>query len=130
MLKSLKIVNKYEEVLEILKKYFPKNCYPLICDSKELEKWNKAKQWLESNIDEAEELEIIKQDLEKYSNVMKLLKNLFDGIRLDCEDVYDGNTYCYSSYIMEDLDYNTFEISNELFNILDDLRNLVGDNHD
>ena len=37
------------EVLEILRKYFPKNCHPLICDRKELEKWNKAKQWLEEN---------------------------------------------------------------------------------
>ena len=72
MLKSLEIVNKLLEkinqyddwflteveaeqikadldILEILRKYFPKNCHPLICDRKELEKWNKAKQWLEEN---------------------------------------------------------------------------------
>lgn len=46
---DLLIIKQDLEILEILKKYFPKNCYPLICDKKELEKWNKAKQWLEEN---------------------------------------------------------------------------------
>ena len=46
---ELKAIKQDLEILEILKKYFPINCYPLICDSKELEKWNKVKQWLESN---------------------------------------------------------------------------------
>lgn len=46
---QLETIKKDLEMLEILKKYFPKNCYPLICDRKELEKWNKAKQWLEEN---------------------------------------------------------------------------------
>ena len=69
--------------------------------------------------------EKIKQDLEKYSKVMKLLKNLFKNISLYQEDD-DG----YSYFFMEDIKFNTFEISNELFTILDDLKLLVGDSNE
>lgn len=69
-----------------------------------------------------EDLQQIKQDLEKYNKVMKLLKNLFKEIKLEQED-WDGCSIFY----MEDIKFDTFEISNELFSILDDLKILVGD---
>lgn len=68
--------------------------------------------------------------IEKYSKIRKFIKELFSQIRIDGEDVYDGDTYCYTGYIIEDVDFNTFEISNELFNILDSLKELVGDSND
>lgn len=71
-----------------------------------------------------------KKVIEKYSKVRKFIKELFNQIRIDAEDVYDGDTYCYTGYIIEDVDFNTFEISNELFNILDSLKELVGVSHE
>lgn len=68
----------------------------------------------------------LKEELEKYKELLNLVKQLVDEIRLDANDIYDGDTYCYTGYIMEDRNYNTFEISNELFNILDDLKKFVG----
>lgn len=111
---SLEIVNRdieyYKERIEEHEKYCKD--YPDIFD----------KENYEFNIVCLNEQKQIKQDLEKYNKVMKLLKNLFKEIKLEQED-WDGCSIFY----MEDLKFDTYEISNELFSILDDLKILVGD---
>lgn len=101
-MKSLEIVNILLEDVKIKNKYVFERVYNAPIATSDLQQ--------------------IKQDLEKYNKVMKLLKNLFKEIKLEQED-WDGCSIFY----MEDIKFDTFEISNELFSILDDLKILVGD---
>ena len=115
---SLEIIN------EIIKDY--EESYKNYCNRLELEedKTVSEKESQEFAI-QLSYFEKIKQDLEKYNKVMKLLKSLFKEIILEQEDI-DGCSY----FFMEDLRFNTFEISNELFSKLDDLKMLVGDSNE
>lgn len=70
----------------------------------------------------------IKQDLEKYSNTLELIKELFKLLYVG----YEFDDYCQNDYyfIREYGPSSSYSISEDLYENLNKLAELVGDNHD
>ena len=74
------------------------------------------------------EMKTIKQDLEKYSNVMYLLKDLFKLLYVG----YDFDEYCQNDYyfIREYGPSSSYLITEDLYLVLKQLEKLLGDDHE
>lgn len=79
------------------------------------------------------EVNQIKQDLEKYSNVMKLLKELFNEIETDKLTIMSSGKPEIIKYCLVRLEPHKMEsmhINENTYNTVEKLKELVGDNND